>query len=562
MKPEIVAQFAPDVDVADYIEEFGLEVEAEKRSSRGKAGEVVARNYVLSLEADGADYVRLIQAANALYERGRQDGRVNHAHPNFVPIRRKQQLDEIEDPRFGNQWHLHNDGSSGGVEDADIDAPEAWRLTTGRPEVRVAIIDDSVERDHPDLPDGFLGRYYGGLGEGEEDDPSPRTYRQRHGTACAGVAVGVGNDQGIRGSAPDCGLIGVHFWDADLAQTAEAFRFSADPDDDPATDDGAAVISCSWSWNAAFDAVRDAVVEVATTARGGRGAVVLFAAGNGDRETLMALPIESQQFFGSLDEVICVGATNWRDDHCTYSNFGPELDVVAPSNDPLRVGALSIDTTDNTQDAPRHPVTDIAGYASGDYTGNGATGFGGTSSATPTTAGVCGLLLTVNPELTAAQVRSILEHTTDRVRGNLRKATYDPTTGHDPYYGFGRINAKNAVLTARDSLTNPHSTWPDRVADLAATRENGSIVRVEWVNPAADVSGVLVVRGPEPIRWRPHDGERYVVGDEVGGDAVVVAVGATESFEDDSGVRPSHFAIYAYNGDRLYSWGRMVESPF
>ena len=541
MTPRIAARFAKEVEVEQYVEQFGLEVAKKLRGNL----------YTLQLREGRPTYARVIRAANRLYEEGKQNKQVLFAHPDFVPVREKQQT---EDPRLGNQWHLENNGDHGGVADADIDALAAWRTCEGSPSIRIAVIDDSVQQGHPDLPEEFVGHYYNGITGEESDDPSPRTSRQRHGTSCAGVAVGAANTIGVRGAAPRCGLIGVHFWDASVAQTADAFRFSADPDGDPNTDDGAAVISCSWSWNAAFDSVRDAVEEVATTGRQGRGIVVLFAAANDYGS------ISMDQWFGTLEPVITVGATNWRDDHSPYSNHGPELDVVAPSSDIDRPGALSIDTTDNTDAMPRLPGSDYSGYARGDYTGNGSTGFGGTSSATPLTAGVCGLILSVNGDLSATQVRAILEHTADRVRGEQRASAYDPTTSHDQFYGYGRINAKRSVAAAHASLTDPDAVWPDHVLGLEAAEQQGNI-KLNWRSPEDNVAGVLVVRADVPIRWKPTDGERYQVGDLVAdGGTEVISIDNVEVVSDSGGVAAPYYAVFAFNAEHRYSWGQAMRA--
>ncbi len=129
-------------------------------------------------------------------------------------------------------------------------------------------------------------------------------------------------------------------------------------------------------------------------------------------------------------ESIAVGATSNLDCRSHYSQFGPELDVVAPSN----AGFLNpgIETTDRTG---------AAGYDPGNYTlAAGSSGFGGTSSATSLAAGIVGLLLSRNPSLTVAEVRQALESTADKV-------------GPEPYvggrndrYGFGRLDAEQALL--------------------------------------------------------------------------------------------------------------------
>ena len=55
------------------------------------------------------------------------------------------------DPSFFEQWALNNTGQTNGTEDSDIDAPEAWDITTGNPDIVIAVVDTGVDWDHPDL---------------------------------------------------------------------------------------------------------------------------------------------------------------------------------------------------------------------------------------------------------------------------------------------------------------------------------------------------------------------------------------------------------------------------
>lgn len=439
MTPRISARFGNDVtpkEVEAYLLKLGLKV-AQKQ-------EYVPNGYVLELAQAQPNYTRVLQAANKLYEQGKADRKVVYAHPDFIPVKKK--LDALAlppDPFFSQQWHLRNTGQAQGTIGADVKALQAWRTTKGKRDVVVAVIDDSVDRGHPDLNGNYVaGRYYEGVTGTDSNDPSPKDGGQRHGTCCAGVAVAASNDIGGSGVAPACALIGVNFWDATTAQTAEAFYFCRN--------NGACVISCSWSWGAAFDDVSLAVKEVHETGRNGKGVPILFAAGNEYGS------IAQNQIFGTLKEVICVGATNWRDDRAKYSNVGPELSVVAPSSDFYDTPpSLSILTTDNTDGMPRPFGVSYSGYEVGDYTpSQGPRGFGGTSSATPLAAGVCALILSANPNLTAKQVREILETSADKVPGVTEPANYD-AHGHSRLYGYGRVNAENAVAKAKATTTSP-----------------------------------------------------------------------------------------------------------
>lgn len=511
--------------------------------------------YMLQLAEGQINHDRLIRAANSLFVWGLEnEDAVLYAKPDFIRAKRRFQPPTPADPLYPAQWHLNNTGQASGLADADVDSPESWRVTEGDPDIRVAIIDDSVERDHPDLsPNYTTGIYYNGANGTTNPDPSPRNYRQRHGTPCAGVAVAAANMIGVRGAAPGCGLIGVHFWNSSDQQIAEAFYFCDDPNGDGNTADGAAVISCSWSLNIAPPVdLEIALDDLEENGRNGLGSVILFAAGNDNG------PIASNQNL-ARESVICVGATSDRDERSWYSNFGEELEVVAPSS---HTGiAQRIVTTDNTESSPRHPFTNISGYSNGNYTSSGNDGFGGTSSATPLTAGVCGLILSANPQLRSNQVRAILEHTADRIRGgSTHAADYHPITSQDVNYGFGRINAKRAVNIARAAIDNPDCIWPDHVTSLNAVR-NGSIANLSWNNPRSDVAGVLVVQYDTNLQptWRPHDGDRLEVSDVLEDGGVVIASSDTDTLTTQVPLSGANFTVFVYNDDFKYSWGQMVE---
>jgi hypothetical protein len=135
-------------------------------------------------------------------------------------------------------------------------------------------------------------------------------------------------------------------------------------------------------------------------------------------------------------DVICVGASSDYDLRSEYSQYGTKLEIVAPSSG----GDLGIVTTDRSTTVGGDP-----GYSSGNYDHfRTEGGFGGTSSATPLAAGVAALALSVNPWMTATQVRSLLRGTADKIG----KVTYD-TNGFNQYHGYGRVNAAKAVQAAR-----------------------------------------------------------------------------------------------------------------
>ena len=291
-------------------------------------------------------------------------------------------------------------------------------------------MDDGFDLGHPDL--SAPGKIVAPRDFGEEDfDPNPVSADDNHGTACAGVAVAEENGVGVVGLAPQCAFMPVRTsgWISDNA-IKDLFQY--------AIDEHADVISCSWTasaWNFALSTKMHGIIHKAATQgrRNQKGCVILFAAGNEDR------PLDGEkdgkisvQGFGLHPDVIAVGASNSQDKRSSYSNYGPELAICAPSSgSPGR----RIVTTDRRG---------TKGYSSGDYTST----FGGTSSATPLAAGLAALILSVDPELTSAEVKRIMMDTADKI--DAEGGQY--VDGHSAWYGHGRINAHSALaLVSRDS---------------------------------------------------------------------------------------------------------------
>lgn len=366
--------------------------------------------------------VNALKVANRLVE----ERHALAAEPNFLrrmARRAGRPFVVPNDPLFPRQWHLDNPGRDGATRGADVKALEAWAVTKGSGRVRIAVIDDGFDLGHPDL--SGRGKVVAPYDFGVDDpDPSPGL-RDAHGTACAGVATAVGGDRvGVTGIAPGCRLMPIRLAldGLDEGMIARAFRWAADR--------GADVVSCSWG-PADGTGVREplplvvkaAIDRAVARGRRGRGCVVCWAAGNGDESVDL-------DGYASYPKVIAVAATTDADRRAWYSDYGRAISVAAPSSG----GRHGIWTTD---------VRGRRGYnAKGDWTGD----FGGTSAACPLVAGVAGLVLSVNPRLTAAEVRGILEATAEKV--DRRGGRYDGR-GWSPYYGWGRVDAGRAVREAQ-----------------------------------------------------------------------------------------------------------------
>ncbi|MFN2432489.1 MAG: S8 family serine peptidase [Gemmatimonadota bacterium] len=376
-----------------------------------------------------------LKVANRLVE----EGLAAAAEPNFVrrlPSRGRRRPRRPSDPLLPRQWHLENTGRNGAQRGADARVIEAWTMTAGSPELTIAVVDDGVDLAHEEF--GGKGKLLPGRNFEDGSDDVSAGPDDRHGTACAGIAIArSGNGRGGCGVAPKCRLLPVRTpdeWGEEVGY-ADALAWAADH--------GADVISCSWGppdgyWSDdPLPLAVDAALERATTrGRDGRGCVIAWAAGNGNE------PVDLDGF-ASDPRVLAVAASDDRDLKASYSDFGEAICVCAPSGDTAR-GRPGIWTTD---------LTGRAGYSRGSYTSE----FSGTSAAAPLVAGVAALVLSVNPTLTWSEVKSVLEETAERIdaegsftdgRGATHSAAY--VDGRSLCYGAGRVDAAAAVGRAEE----------------------------------------------------------------------------------------------------------------
>lgn len=346
---------------------------------------------------------------------------------NYVP----------SDTKYREQWHLNNRGDLMGLQvGADVKAELAWEISRGSRDIAICVMDDGFDLGHPDF--SAPGKVIAPRDFGQQDvTPEPVESDDNHGTACAGVALAEETGVGSVGLAPRCAFMPLRM-SLNLSDEAVVSMFRH------ALDNKADVISCSWSaasWNFPLSTKINAILHHCATQgrRNGKGCAILFAAGNENR------PLNgtkdgrvSHQGFALHPDVIAVGASNSQDLRAGYSNFGPELACCAPSSGS---GGRGVVTTDRRG---------AAGYESTDYTHS----FGGTSSATPLSAGLAGLLLSVNPDLTAAEVKRILMDSADKI--GAADDQYD-SNGRSPLYGSGRINAARALQMAAGVAPPPQA---------------------------------------------------------------------------------------------------------
>ncbi|MBD2355951.1 S8 family serine peptidase [Tolypothrix sp. FACHB-123] len=393
------------------------------------------------------------------------------AEPNILV--RQETHYKPRDPLYAQQWYLNHNGGNQLAVGSHISIEKAWDITRGVRSVVVAVVDDSFDLNHPDFQGS--GKIVAPRDLKENDFlPLPNEEETSHGTACAGIAVAEENGKGIVGVAPGCALMPIRttgFLDDESIE--DIFNW--------AIDKGASVISCSWGASAVYFPLslrqRAAITRAATKGRKGKGCVVLFAAGNANRPidgTINERNWPKNLLSGNTDwlsgftvhaDVMAIAASTSLNKKSAYSNWGNNIAVCAPSNNAppgmwfQETGFMETQPAIATSLSGLGMLTSdqlgVAGYDQGDFTRN----FGGTSAATPVVAGVAGLILSANPDLTAQQVRRILQETTDKIvdtdpdpQLGFRKGTYD-SNGHSQWFGYGKVNAAKAVQLAQQMRT-------------------------------------------------------------------------------------------------------------
>lgn len=513
-----------------------------------------------------------------LAEQLADDERTLWANPDFRCAARPAQV-TASDQYFEHQWHLHNTGQTGGVEDADIDAPEAWLIADGR-DVLFGMYDDSCDVDHEDLQANYLGvgqditvPFY----DPEYLDPRPKAQGDAHGTAVMGLAVAAGNALGVRGVAYRAQFTASRgdYGYSSISEVASAYTFALLLDVD--------VHINSWGYHALPN---PPVVEEAleTAFKEGRdldgpggedplGMVILFSSGNENAENVPGFELST------LPQVIGVGASTDEDTRAGFSNFGAELSFLAPGQGVANLGITTTDTEDGEDEVAQgynvggnkvYPESGRILWPDIDPVGSYTGYFSGTSAACPIAAGVAGLILSVNPKLTATEVRIIMEHSCDQI--SPEDAQYDSITGRSFKYGYGRINAEKAVMAAKDTLTNGGVTWPDIATDVQV---DGTTLR--W-RPGVGTDEFLVLESTRDFGFTPQNDACYDSSQlgcgaaalaSVPGAVNVLFVGCDEDCDQDAEqsvefARPSIgsklFAIYARSSSGRYSFGISTEA--
>ena len=428
---EIVIRFKAKVSAParrKHLRAEGLEVVRRAAFSRDA---VIARDPRDKRRGDD-----LVRIANRLAMR---DDDIVYSAPNFVSEYRRNAVPVIPP----QQWHLDNTGCyPGQLVGQDVRAKEGWAIGMGNASVVVAVLDDGVDIDHPALanhiwrnPDSSsqdkCGRDYT-CAPGSQGfyNPRPKTFNAPyadptqndiHGTPCAGLIAANAPDARAYGVAVGCKILPAKIFNGSFLtpdeNVANAIQYAASIAD---------ILSFSWDCPS-HPATQDAIVAAATKGRQGKGCTVFCSAGNSGMDTVA--------FPAALVSSVAVGSSTGDGSHAPYSNGGAEISVVAPSGD----GLTNVFTCDvSVPNMGFNPGDDMLGGADGLYTN----GFSGTSASVPIAAGVGAVLLSAYPNLTAAQMKTILEQSADKIGTG-----YD-ATGHSDLFGYGKVNLAAALNAA------------------------------------------------------------------------------------------------------------------
>lgn len=330
-----------------------------------------------------------------------------------------------------------------------INAANAWNVSTGNPSVVVAVVDDAVQTNHPDLSaniwtntgeiasngidddgNGYVDDVQGYDVADNDNNPNPPNTTFDHGTHVAGI-IGARSNNGVGVAS-----IGYSVKIMAVKSTNQATLVTDGYDGIIyAVNSGADIINMSWGGQGTSTSAQN-IINWASA----QGVLLIAAAGNNDVNTIF--------YPAGYTNVISVASTTTNDSKSSFSNYGTWIDVSAP-------GSSIYSTVPNNTYA----------YMSG------------TSMACPMVAGLAGLIKSVNPSMTNADIENCLLSTADDIDA--------ANPGYIGQLGSGRINAQAAVNCAAVTLSLPPVA--DFVANVTTITAGANInyTNLSYYNPTS-----------------------------------------------------------------------------
>ena len=433
--------------------------------------------YIITLNVKLGD---ILQICRNLFE----SGFCTFAEPSFF------REIKLHNTLYQHQWGLKNTGQNGGTSGIDIKAEQAWTITRGSADIKVAVIDEGVDLTHPDLQANLLPGYDATVGAPGGANGSAYGDND-HGTACAGIIGAVNNAIGITGVASSAKIISIRVaytpigisngsWITNDTWLANGIRYAWDTAK-------ADVLNNSWGGGSPSQTITNEINNAVTFGRLKNGVklgcIVVFAGGNTSATV---------DYPANLSNVIAVGAIDHNGLKADFSNYGEPLDIVAPGVDIYTTGM------------------DVWGSGAIDLGINGIylPDFGGTSAATPFVSGVAALVLSVNSTLKRQQVENIIESTAQKVRNDLYSYSINP--GHpngtwNDQMGYGLVNAYAAVQAAVcvNNFTNQTVT-NNTINTIVIGCSNLNVQNVTVSNNAKltlDAPGDVIINSPFEVQF-------------------------------------------------------------
>jgi subtilisin family serine protease/subtilisin-like proprotein convertase family protein len=373
---------------------------------------------------------------------------VEFAQPNFIRSGMLLSSGESEfkadtvttnDTLLPQMWHIKNTGSNipdgvQGIQGCDMNVEPAWDITTGNPNVLIAILDTGIDTNHTDLRPNLCDRSLWYDAYDNDQKPYDEHY---HGTGVSGTSAAVGNNiAGTVGVAFNCKILPVKvFGPAPTVLTTDLILAKGL---NWAWMHGAAVMNCSWGGGIPTPLIEHAITNAFNYGRNGKGSVVFGGAGNADTNIVI--------FPASMPGVIGVGGLspcNQRKSKFSCDNiggvqnwgacFGEGMSIVAPTT---YIGTTQLGGT-----------WCICGN--------------GTSVSSPLAAGVGALIISKNNDISGDSVKIIIETTAKKV-GNYQYNIPKENGMWDYEMGYGRIDAKACL----DATPNGSSAGNEQVSPV------------------------------------------------------------------------------------------------
>jgi len=392
-----------------------------------------------------------LQIANELFE----TGLFEWASPDLILFLGF----STNDTHFNQQWGLQNAVQFGGT-NIDIRAQHAWTITRGSPNIRIAILDSGVDLQHPDLTANLLPGFNAATNTAG-GGAMPAHYENRsHGTSVAGiVAAQANNNRGIAGVAHNSRILPVSVeLEANAERVTRGLHW--------ARQNGARVINMS------FYVVGDITDDLISALNAATAANIVLVAASGNNGS------STVDFPASRPDVIAVGAINRNGHRWTGSNYGAGLNVVAPG-----AGIFTTGMTNDPRIGQSHIVND--GVNNGIYFRD----INGTSLAAPHVAGVAALILSVRPDLTAQQVRNVIEQTANRSLPGWTTTQTLPNGSWNNHFGHGLVDAYAALRAVAPSISGPDFICGSNSVTFSLSNLPSNVSVVWTASPGLLVSG-------------------------------------------------------------------------